>query len=241
MGLENLSLALFIGRAIGLLLGFTIHEWAHAYSALRLGDDTALRQGRVTFDPRAHIDPIGIFMALFIGFGWARPVPVNPRNFRNPSRDMMLVALAGPATNLVIATVFALSLRLMAVGGTIEEVSLINTQTRQTIETPGAEGTNNFYDFTHDVIATVVFFNLVLFLFNLIPLSPLDGWKIMMGFVPPDTAYELARYEQQSTMVLFFILILGVVSPQFSVLGKVIGPPLEFLYSLLTGFTYYLG
>lgn len=236
MGFE-LSAAVFLGRAIGLLLGFTIHEWAHAYSALRLGDRTAFYQGRVTLDPRAHIEPVGIFMALFVGFGWARPVPVNPRNFVNPLRDMMLTALAGPVTNLVIALVFAVCLRLMEMSGALVDSGFILVSTGTTI----VEGSNNFTNFIYEVFATVVFFNLVLFLFNLIPLSPLDGWKIMNGLVPPDTAYELQRYEQQSTMLLFFILILGFVSPQFNVLSQIIGPPLNFLFELFTGFAYFVG
>lgn len=236
MGFE-LSAAVFLGRAIGLLLGFTIHEWAHAYSALRLGDKTAYYQGRVTLDPRAHIEPVGIFMALFVGFGWARPVPVNPRNFVNPLRDMMLTALAGPVTNLVIALVFAVCLRLMEMSGALVDSGFILVSTGTTI----VEGSNNFTNFIYEVFATVVFFNLVLFLFNLIPLSPLDGWKIMNGLVPPDTAYELQRYEQQSTMLLFFILILGFVSPQFNVLSQIIGPPLNFLFELFTGFAYFVG
>ncbi len=236
MGFE-LSAAVFLGRAIGLLLGFTIHEWAHAYSALRLGDNTAYKDGRVTLDPRAHIEPVGIFMALFVGFGWARPVPVNPRNFVNPLRDMMLTALAGPVTNLVIALVFAVCLRLMEMSGALVDSGFILVSTGTTI----VEGSNNFTNFIYEVFATVVFFNLVLFLFNLIPLSPLDGWKIMNGLVPPDTAYELQRYEQQSTMLLFFILILGFVSPQFNVLSQIIGPPLNFLFELFTGFAYFVG
>lgn len=234
MGLENYSIAVFLGRAIGLLLGFTIHEWAHAYSALRLGDRTAFYQGRVTLDPRAHIEPIGIFLALFAGFGWAKPVPVNPRNFLNPLRDLMLVALAGPVTNVIIAAVFAVFLRLMEMSGVLVDSGFILASTGTTI----VEGTNNLYDFLYGVLSTVVFFNLVLFLFNLIPLAPLDGWKIMLGLVPPDTAYELQRYEQQSTMLLFLVIILGF-SPQFNILGRIIGPPLNFLFELLTGFAYF--
>jgi Zn-dependent protease len=235
--LGALTITVLLGRALGLLLGFTIHEWAHAYSAYRLGDKTAYYQGRLTLDPRAHIDPIGIFLALLVGFGWAKPVPVNPRAFYpNETRGLMLVSLAGPVTNLIIAFVFGIILQLMLAAGALQESGFVLVSSGATI----VEGTNGAYQFIYEVFATVVFFNLLLFLFNLIPLAPLDGWKIMLGLVPRDTAIEFSRYEQQSTYLLFFIILLGF-APGFNILGNIILPPLNTLFELFTGFGYYIG
>lgn len=208
--------AQLIGRLIGLVIGFSIHEWAHAYVAVRLGDQTPRFQGRLTLDPRAHLDPIGLVFALIAGFGWARPVPVNPRAFYpNEQRGMLLVALAGPVSNLVIATAFGLVFRVMfaVLGAADGDVML----------------------FFYRIWLTIVIFNIALFFFNLIPLSPLDGWKIMLGLLPPAESYRMSLYEQQSNVLLIILLIIGVVNENLSIIGIILRPLINFVYQLVTG------
>jgi Zn-dependent protease len=210
--LYNVSPEVLIGRVIGLIIGFSLHEWAHAWTAYRLGDNTAYYQGRLTLDPRAHIDPMGLIMALIAGFGWARPVPVNPRAFYpNEKRGLVIVSLAGPVMNLIIAAVIGLVLRALL----------------------GSDAGGNFL---LNVLYTIVIFNLVLFLFNLIPLSPLDGYKIAVGLLPPEQSYSLVKYERETTLALMLILMLGVITAgRVDILWTVLGPPLRFLRDLILG------
>lgn len=229
-------IALMLGRILGLLLGFTIHEWAHAASAFRLGGWSALPdQSRLTLDPRSHIDPFGFLMALVVGLGWARPVPVRPGAFRpNEKQSMVIVAFAGPLTNLIIGLVFALLLRLLHLGGVLEELG------RTFDGTLVVAGGNGVYDFIFEVLAVITYFNLALFLFNLIPLSPLDGWKVLIGLLPDEYAYQVAQYERQSNFLLIGLLFIGFLSPRFNIIWGIIGPPLNALFELFTGFGFYL-
>lgn len=181
--LYNLTQEILLGRVIGLVIGFTLHEWAHAFTAYRLGDNTAYRQGRLTLDPRAHIEPLGIILALIAGFGWARPIPINPRAFYpHETRGLVIVSLAGPVMNLIIAAVFGSAIRLLSAAGMM----------------PG---------FLYTVLATVVLFNIVLFLFNLIPLAPLDGYRIAVGVLPYQQSAALVRYERETTLALMLIIM----------------------------------
>jgi Zn-dependent protease len=206
----DLSFTSILGRAIALIIGFTIHEFAHAWVAYRLGDTTPLFQKRLTLDPRAHLDPLGTILALLFGFGWARPVPVNVNAFYpNEKRGLMIVALAGPVSNMILATLFAIVFRILAgvgIGG-----------------------------FLLNVVAVIIFFNLVLALFNLIPLSPLDGWKIMLGLVSYEQAASLHRHEQESTFILIFLLILGNIPFMPDLIGELLVPIVVFFFRLLTG------
>src|SRR5690606_23365317 len=150
------------------------------------GDYTAYRQGRLTLDPRAHIEPIGIILALIAGFGWARPVPVNPSAFYpNETRGFVIVSLAGPVMNLIIAAVFGVVIRLLI-------------------------SADMMGGFLYTVLATVVLFNIVLFLFNLLPLAPLDGYRIAVGVLPREQSATLVRYERETTLALMLILMLGM-------------------------------
>jgi len=211
---SDFSLEILLGRIIGLIIGFTLHEFAHAWTAYRLGDNTPYFQRRLTLDPRSHIEPMGLILALLAGFGWAKPVPVNPRAFYpNETRGLMIVSLAGPVMNLLIATVLAVFMRLMIA------IGLLNT-----------------YGFFYNVLFTVLFFNLVLFLFNLIPLSPLDGFKIAVGILPPEQSRTLMRYERETMLALILIIMMSAISwGRLNILGAVLGPPLRFLLNLLLG------
>ncbi len=202
-----------IGRGIGLLIGFTLHEWAHAWSAYRLGDNTARNQGRLTLDPRAHIDPIGIMLALLAGFGWARPVPVNPAAFYpNEKRGLVIVSLAGPLMNLLIAIVFGILVRVML--GT---------------------GLDDSAEFLFNIVVTVVIFNLVLMLFNLLPFSPLDGYKIAVGTLPREYSNWFIRYERETTLALMLVLMAGIINPALNILWIILGPILRFFFRLIVG------
>jgi Zn-dependent protease len=194
-----------------LLLGLTFHEFSHAWMANRLGDDTAARQGRLSFNPFRHLDLIGTLVLIFTQFiGWAKPVPVNPNNFRNPIRDMSLVALAGPLANFALAVAFALGFRL----GVLEAFSLWLP------EFLGAP-----------ILQMCVYgflINLGLTIFNLIPIPPLDGFSVVAFFLPPRVGYEIRRFSQFSFLLLIILLATGL-------LDRVLGPIFQFFFKFLLG------
>jgi len=225
-----------IGRVIGLVIGFTLHEWAHAWTAYRLGDMTAYRQGRLSLNPRVHIEPIGIFLALVAGFGWARPVPVNPAAFYpNEKRGLVLVSLAGPLTNLLIAGFIALFIRLMTAGGLLEGATRVLVSSGELVQI--GVGSAGVLTFLYNVLGTVVVFNIVLFIFNLLPLAPLDGYKIAVGTLPDDASRSLRSRERETTLILMLIIMLGVLTDgRFDILGAILGPVIRFFFETLTGF-----
>jgi len=171
---------------IGLLISLSVHEWAHAYSAYLLGDDTAALQGRLTLNPLAHLDPVGtVFMILSslsgVFIGWAKPVPVNPYNLNNQKRDMALVALAGPFSNLVLALLTIVIIKLLVgMGGGVLLGSFLQ------------------------LFFTI---NISLMAFNLLPVAPLDGSKIIGLIVPDGMYYQYNQYLQYGPYILIAILI----------------------------------
>lgn len=165
---------------IALLVAFTVHEFAHAYTAYKFGDDTAKKQGRLTLNPVHHLDPIGTIFILIAGFGWARPVPVNRRNFKNPKLAGVLVSLAGPLSNFLIAFI-ALGI-LYLIGG-------------------------NANEFVFKLFETMVWLNVLLFVFNLLPFPPLDGYRILEDLAPSHLRVKMTRYEQYGVL-LFLILVI---------------------------------
>jgi len=181
-----------------LLISLTVHEAAHAWTADRLGDPTARVLGRVSLNPLVHIDPIGtVLLPLIAAFshlpliGWAKPVPVSFRNLRHPRRDFMMVAAAGPVSNLLQAVVAAMILRLFAgfaSGG----------------QTPTSTLTGVLY--------LAVEINLLLAFFNLIPVPPLDGGNVMLGLLPPRAAATYSRLRQYGFIVLYALLLTGIAS-----------------------------
>lgn len=213
--MNAISIEILLGRVLGLVIGFSLHEWAHAWAAYRLGDYTAYRQGRLTLDPRAHIEPIGIILALVAGFGWAKPVPVNPNNlYPNQRRGLVIISLAGPVMNLLIAFAVGLVVRVLL-------------------------GVDVLNDFFYTVLGTIVIFNLVLFLFNLLPFAPLDGYKIAVGTLPYEYSSWFVRYERETTFALMLLIMLGAMSRgNLNVLWLFLGPPLRLLYGLFTGVGY---
>ena len=212
---------------VPVLIAVTFHEAAHGYVAWRLGDDTARRVGRVSFNPFRHVDPFGtvalpVLLLLLSGgrvmFGYAKPVPVDFSRFGHPRRDMILVAAAGPAANLALAFASALLLHVLepfprAMGAWLEETLLRS-----------------------------LILNLVLAVFNMLPLPPLDGGRVAVGLLPRVLALPLARLERWGMPIL--ILLLFVLPPLSGQLGMwinlfdaVIWPPVELLYSLVVALT----
>jgi Zn-dependent protease len=191
----------------GIIIGFAFHEFAHAYVSDRLGDPTPRNLGRLTISPLSHIDPIGFILILIAGFGWARPVPVNSRYYKNPRRDEILVSLAGPGMNLLLAIVFSVLLKVLTVYGLY---SMNNS------------------DIIYNLFMSTIWINIVLFVFNLIPLPPLDGYHILINIIPT-TNYKLFYYlEQYSTIILILLIISRAAS-------VIIGIPARLLLVLITG------
>ncbi|MBO4500942.1 MAG: site-2 protease family protein [Clostridia bacterium] len=170
------------------IISLSVHEFAHAFTAHLCGDDTAYSYGRMTLNPIKHLDPFGFLAMLFMGFGWARPVPVNMRGLKNPRRDMALVSLAGPLSNFILAFFGVAIIRLLF---------LVETENEFVFNL-----TYNFYLF----FAYFSILNVGLGLFNLIPIPPLDGSKILSSLLPPKWGYKfmmLERYTPIFMVVLF--------------------------------------
>lgn len=194
-----------------LLLALTLHEYAHGYVAYRLGDPTARDAGRLTLNPLSHLDPIGTIAFFFIKFGWAKPVPVNPYYFKNPRKDMLWVALAGPVTNLLLAVVSALLLKAL-----IGTASFIPYSTLlEAILVP-----------LYNMLVASVWINLVLCIFNFLPIPPLDGGRILTGLLPENMARTYASFERYGFIVILLLAFSGV-------LGTVIFPLIRFANNLL--------
>jgi len=185
--------------AIPMLFAITVHEAAHGWMAGRFGDRTAELLGRVTLNPAKHIDPVGtiivpIMMMIMSGFvfGWAKPVPVNGRNLRNPKRDMVPVAFAGPGANLLMALFWALFLHLAS------------------IVAPALGGSARFF---LQMAQIGVFFNFLLMIFNLLPILPLDGGRALRGLVPESVGRRLDALERYGLIIVVGLLVLGLLSP----------------------------
>ncbi len=183
--------------AIPVIFAITVHEVAHGWVANKLGDGTAKMLGRLTLNPIKHIDPIGtivvpIALVLLSGFafGWAKPVPVNPRNLKNPRKDMVLVAIAGPLANVFMVILWAIFLKLVSVA--VSDINLAKG-----LMAMGQAG---------------VIINLVLFIFNLFPIPPLDGSKVLAGFVPPSISDILDKIEPYGFFIVMGLLYFGVLS-----------------------------
>lgn len=194
---------------VAFVTGIAFHEFSHAWAANELGDDTAARQGRLTLNPAAHIDPAGLLLLFLIGFGWGKPTPVNPYRLKNGvKRGNMLVALAGPASNFVFAVLAAIPLRTGLLSAPTSFSNIGNAS--------GSELVGLFLVF-------IVFYNVLLGCFNLIPIPPLDGFKVALGILPDDAARSLARIEPYGVGILMTLLAVGFIAPQFNVLGWLIG------------------
>lgn len=170
---------MFLMLIVALILSIGIHEFMHAFTAYKLGDSTPKLQGRVTLNPFAHIDPLGLLAVVLIGFGWGRPVEYDIYNLRNPKRDVLLISFAGPLSNLVLAFLCFV-----------------------------------FFNFIweSEFLQILMGLNLVLFVFNLIPVFPLDGFNVVRGLLPYELAYQWGELERFGIFILIFMLIFNIPS-----------------------------
>lgn len=179
---------------IALIIAFTVHEFSHAYFANKFGDPTAKLLGRVTLNPAVHFDFLGIVLLLIAGFGWARPVPVNRENFSHPRRMSIIVAAVGPLSNLLLGIVGSLIYAVLYISGVIDPIGI--TRTDQAI---------------HIFFNVFIQLNFFLCLFNLIPLPPLDGYRIVENVLPPRISAKIQRFEQWSILIFLLIIVLPML------------------------------
>jgi Zn-dependent protease len=194
----------FIGFIVAIVLGITVHEFMHAYTSHRLGDDTGRLMGRLSLNPMAHMDVFGSLLLVLAGFGYGKPVPVNESRLRGGRTSWAAVAVAGPAANLAIAVLCAIPIRF-----------------------GGADLLGGDY-FT--ILASIVFYNIVLGLFNLIPIPPLDGSRVVYALLPPQQAYTWRTFEGYGPIVLMLLIFFG-----FRILAAIVFGPAQALTRYLLG------
>lgn len=190
--------SLFMILLVSLIISLTVHEFAHAFMADKLGDSTARTLGRLTLNPLAHLDLLGSVLLVVGGFGWGKPVPFNPYNLKNPKRDTALIAFAGPLSNFIMALLGAALVRFFALPG--------------------------FFDI---FLYFFVVYNLSLGFFNLIPVNPLDGFKVVLGLLPETLIYQWTQLGQYGIYVLMFLVVTGatssIVNPLVTISLKLLG------------------
>jgi len=196
-----------------LLVAITIHEFAHAYAAERLGDPTPRLQGRLTLNPLAHLDPVGTFLPIFlilIGspfiFGWGKPVQFDPFNLENPRRDAAIISIAGPISNIILASFLSILLRLVA--------------------SPFSP-----FFFLANIIPPFIILNVVLAVFNLIPIHPLDGGKILVGLLPPKDAHTVDTFLRRYGLMLLLLIIFPIFGSR-SLISTFLSPVINFLLGI---------
>lgn len=197
----------FLITIISLLLAISIHEFAHAFAADRLGDPTPRIQGRLTINPLVHLDLLGTALLVFAGFGWGKPVQFDPYNLTNPRRDSAIISFAGPLSNLILAGISAL---------------LFNLGLFQNIESI----------LVYEVLFRFIYLNVLLAIFNLIPVHPLDGGKILIGLLPENLAYGWDKILNQYGMFILILLILPFFGGA-SLASKIISPTIQLIINLL--------
>lgn len=196
--------AVALAFIIGLVFAITVHEFAHALVAYRLGDPTAKLAGRLTLNPASHLDPIGTLALLIVGFGWGKPTPFDPYNLRNIKRDSALISVAGAVSNFILAAAIAIPYLALYFTANLDPTIVA------------------FYR----VISIVIWINLILGVFNLIPVAPLDGFKVLAGLLPRSWYEDFQTTEKFGIFILIALLLTGVI-------GQVLFPIVSALFSLL--------
>ncbi len=192
----------------GIVIGLAFHEFAHAFASDRLGDPTPRSQGRLTISPLPHIDLFGFLMILFMGFGWAKPVQINPKHYKNPRRDSIIVSAAGPFTNLIIAAIFVI----------LGKLFLSSTFPYSLRE--------NIVSSVLGIIDYTIWINIILFIFNLLPIPPLDGFQIVSNLVPLRHYNVISALERYGFIILAVLIFTGATS-------YIITKPAVFIYESL--------
>ena len=211
-----------ISSLMVIFLVMPLHEWAHGFVAYKLGDNTAKYQGRLTLNPLAHIDYMGAAMILLIGFGWAKPVPVDSRYFKKPKRDLALTALAGPVSNLLAAIAAGLLMNLIIF--IVAKTSSSMMDAYNTLNNPG------FVYYCILFFQYLMIINVSLAVFNFIPIPPLDGSKILMAFLPDKWIYTINQYQMYLSMAFFVLVMMGAV-------GNILSPVQWWLYDKIDWLT----
>ena len=209
MGIFNLDPSIQVILIPVLVFALSFHEFAHGWMAHRLGDSTAKNQGRLTLNPLAHLDPIGALVLYFAGFGWAKPVPVDGSNLANPRTDMMKIAFAGPASNILLAAIGGIVLRILI-------------------------GSSIFYE---SVYVSLIYFtqiNIALAVFNMFPIPPLDGSQIFNGYMITRNPGLVMKLQTYGPQILFGIILIGYVT-KFSVIWMIMGPIVKMFMYLFSG------
>lgn len=200
-----------------ILYAITIHEYSHGWVAHKLGDNTAYLAGRLTLNPLSHLDLIGTMMFVFLHVGYAKPVPVNAMNFKNPKRDMMLVGIAGPLSNIISALGFGMVFRLIGINQAVASSSTL---------------------FIIQLLAGAIILNLALAVFNILPIFPLDGSHILKGLLPPQLAYKYSLYDRQLMGILLVIILISFIAG-IPILSFIVWPPVDILSRLFSGVGLY--
>ena len=201
----DIDLSRLLYSVPAIILCLTFHEWAHGFVAYKFGDPTAKMAGRLTLNPLKHLDPLGTLMLIFARFGWAKPVPVNPYNFEGDRRSKMtVVAMAGPLANLLFAVVATVFLYLIV----------------------DYAPYNRFFAYLYNLTSELVWINVSLAIFNLMPIPPLDGSKILGGFLPAKWEAVYYRIERYGFLILFIFILTGLS-------GKILTPLVYGMYNLI--------
>lgn len=195
--LDNINFHEFIIRSIAVLVAIIPHEMAHGFAAYLCGDETAKNDGRLSLNPLHHLDPIGTICLIFFKFGWAKPVMINPNNFRDRKKGTFFVAIAGVLTNFILAIISVIILKHI-----------------------------HLNEFMQELLLNIFWFNIILGVFNLIPIPPLDGSKILFSFLPLKYEYYLIKYERYGYIILFLLIM-------SSTLDKILVPMVNFMINLI--------
>jgi len=214
---DPIATMLFIGLIISaIVIAVTVHEFSHAIVADRLGDFTARKLGRLTLKPSAHLDPMGSIIFLVAGFGWGKPVPVTQENIKkfNPQIGLALISLVGPGSNFILSLLLAILIRFELIPNSVLNIDLVAS-----------------------FIFILINVNILLCVFNLLPLPPLDGFKVLLGILPSRFSNSLSRIERYGAIPLFGILILDMTFNSINIFGTLIGKPVGFTLELMLDIT----
>ncbi len=214
-----ISLLLFLPV---ILISLTVHEYCHGYAAYKCGDSTAKWHGRLTLNPIKHLDPIGTIMMLLFGFGFARPVPINPRNFKKHKRDLCIVSIAGPLSNVLLALI-----------GLILDYGILQIFYLQSGEVFIKLVSSEFFMLWRIFISSFITANATLAVFNLLPIPPLDGSRLISVLLPDKIAFAIEKYEQIIMLVVLFLIWRGSLDGIISFLGAKLLSALDFLVQLI--------